>query len=359
MPLDPHALRGHGPAAFVFPFETQSLDPMSANTSPLSQNKPILVCRDAAALPKELMRPVVVIGNFDGLHRGHRTVIEAGRHLAHKLGRPLAVLTFDPHPRSYFRPDAPVFRHTPDPLKAAILGHWDVDGLIVLPFDAKMAATSAGNFVDHILFGSIDAAGVAIGHDFHFGKGREGSPHFIAEHAKAKDRAAIIVPPLTAFDEPVSSTAIRAALVEGDLPHANHLLGYRYLFQAEVRHGEKIGRTLGFPTANLRLPPENGLMEGIYAVRVEVDGTVHDGVASFGRRPTFDNGAPLFEIWLMDFSGDLYGKMLNVECVKRQRGELKFDDVEALIEQMHKDAAEARAILAAPPAEDAPSLLPL
>ena len=141
--------------------------------------------------------------------------------------------------------------------------------------------------------------------------------------------------------------------------HAAHLLGYRYLFQAEVRHGEKIGRTLGFPTANLRLPPENGLMEGIYAVRVEVDGKVHDGVASFGRRPTFDNGAPLFEIWLMDFAGDLYGKTLTVECVQRQRGELKFDGVEALIEQMHKDAAEARAILAAPPAEDAPSLLPL
>ena len=332
---------------------------MSANTASFTQNKPILVCRDAAALPRELARPVVVIGNFDGLHRGHRTVIEAGRHLAHELGRPLAVLTFDPHPRSYFRPDEPVFRLTPDPLKAAILGHWDVDGLLVLPFDAKMAATSAGDFVNHLLFGSIDAAGVVIGHDFHFGKGREGSPAFIAEHAKALGRASVIVPPLTAFDEPVSSTAIRAALTEGDLPHANHLLGYRYIFQAEVRHGEKIGRTLGFPTANLQLPPENTLKEGIYAVRVEVDGQVYDGVASFGRRPTFDNGAPLFEIWLMDFSGDLYGKTLNVECVKRQRGELKFDHLDALIEQMHRDAAEARAILAAPIAPDAPSLLPL
>lgn len=333
---------------------------MSAIASPRSsQSRPVTLCRDASALPAHLKQPVLAIGNFDGLHRGHRSVIDAARRLAATLERPCAILTFDPHPRSYFRPDEPVFRLTPDPLKAAILGHWGIHGLILLPFDSAMASTSAADFIDTIVFGTLDAAGVVVGHDFHFGKGREGSPAFIAEHAKALGRAAVIVPPLTAFDEPVSSTTIRTALAEGDMVHAAHLLGYRYLFQAEVRHGEKIGRTLGFPTANLRLPPENGLMEGIYAVRVEVDGKVHDGVASFGRRPTFDNGAPLFEIWLMDFAGDLYGKTLTVECVQRQRGELKFDGVEALIEQMHKDAAEARAILAVPPADDAPSLLPL
>ncbi len=319
----------------------------------------LTVWRGNGALPAALKRPIVVIGNFDGLHRGHRAVIEAGRSLAKEQGRPLTVLTFDPHPRSYFRPEEPVFRLTPDPLKAAILGHWGVDGLIILTFDAAMAATTAEDFIENTLFGTIDAAGIVIGHDFHFGKGRQGSPSFMAERAKAGGRAAAIVPPLTAFDEPVSSTAIRSALAEGDLPHANHLLGYRYLFQAEVRHGEKIGRTLGFPTANLRLPAENGLMEGIYAVRVEVDGKVYDAVASYGRRPTFDNGAPLFEFWLMDFSGDLYGKTLTVECVKRQRGELKFDGIEPLIAQMHKDAAEAKAILATPIDAAAPSLLPM
>ncbi len=328
--------------------------PSSPATTP-----PILICREASALPEALARPVVAIGNFDGLHRGHRAVIEAGRTLAAQQGRPLAVLTFDPHPRSYFRQQEPVFRLTPDPLKAAVLNHWGVDGLIILPFDAKMAATSAGDFVDHILFGAINATGVSIGHDFHFGKGREGSPSFIAERAQQRGRASVIVPPLTAFDEPVSSTAIRAALADGNMAHAAHLLGYRYLFQADVLHGEKIGRTLGFPTANLRLPPENSLKEGIYAVRVDVDGTVYDGVASFGRRPTFDNGAPLFEIWLMAFSGDLYGKKLNVECVQRQRGELKFNSIDALVEQMHRDAAEARTLLAAPQDPDAPSLLPL
>jgi riboflavin kinase/FMN adenylyltransferase len=331
-------------------------DPVSYSSP---SRRPFLLHKKPVALPDALARPIVVIGNFDGLHRGHRAVIEAGRRLAVEQNRPLAVLTFDPHPRSYFRPEEPVFRLTPDPLKAAILGHWGVDGLIILPFNEEMAATSAKTFVDDLLFRQINASGVAIGHDFHFGKGREGSPGFIHEHAATLGRSSVIVPPLTAFDEPVSSTAIRAALAEGDVPHANHLLGYRYLFQAEVRHGEKIGRTLGFPTANLRLPSENGLMEGIYAVRVEVDGVVHNGVASYGRRPTFDNGAPLFEIWLMDFTGDLYGKTLNVECVKRQRGELKFDSVDGLVEQMHRDAAEARAILAEPIGADAPSLLPL
>ena len=329
----------------------------TAHISPIGRTA--MICRDAASLPAALAGPVVAIGNFDGLHRGHRAVIEATRALARELNRPLAILTFDPHPRSYFRPDEPVFRLTPDPLKAAILGHWGVDGLIILPFNAAMASTGAAEFVDTILFGQIDATGIGVGHDFHFGKGRGGSPEFIATRSTERGRKAVIVPPLTAFDEPVSSTAIRSALAEGDIPRANHLLGYRYLFQAEVRHGEKIGRTLGFPTANLQLPAENTLMEGIYAVRVEVDSKVYDGVASYGRRPTFDNGAPLFEIWLMDFSGDLYGKTLNVECVKRQRGELKFDSVEALIEQMHRDAAEARAILAEPVEADAPSLLPI
>jgi riboflavin kinase / FMN adenylyltransferase len=327
-------------------------------STPLNPH-PFTLWRGEGPVPDSLKEPVLVIGNFDGLHRGHRAVIEAGRDIAKKRQRPLAVLTFDPHPRSYFRPSEPVFRLTPEPLKAAILRHWQVDGMMVLTFDAEMAATPAVDFVETILFRRIGASGIAIGHDFHFGKGREGSPAFIAERAGAHQRPATIVEPLALTDDPVSSTAIRQALADGDVPHANRLLGYRYLFQAEVRHGEKIGRTLGFPTANLRLPPENGLKEGIYAVRVEVDGQVYDAVASYGRRPTFDNGAPLFEIWLMDFSGDLYGKTLTVECVKRQRGEIKFDGIEPLIAQMHKDAEEARAILAAPSDPEAPSLLPV
>ena len=320
---------------------------------------PFILSHGLSAPPEPLANAVLAIGNFDGLHRGHRAVIEAARSLATSLAKPFAALCFDPHPRSFFRPSEPVFRLTPDPLKAEILAHWGVDGLMILPFNADLAATSAQDFVEKIVFGTLGASGVVVGHDFHFGKGREGSPRFIADRAHALGKQALIVDALAADGEPVSSTAIRSALSRGDLPHANRLLGYRYLFEGEVRHGEKIGRTLGYPTANLKLPPESTLMEGIYAVRVAVEGHVYGGVASFGRRPTFDNGAPLFEIYLFDFSGDLYGKTLTVECVKRQRGEVKFDGIDALIAQMDKDATEARAILANPPAPEIPSLLPL
>ena len=329
-------------------------------TTPSSSARaPFLVLDGVDHLPAWLRRAVVEIGNFDGLHRGHRAVIEEGRRLAKDLGRPLLVLTFEPHPRSYFRPNEPVFRLTPPPLKAAILQAWSVDGLITLPFTADLAAMPARDFVDQILFEALNVAGIVVGHDFHFGKGRDGSPAFVEATCLNVGRACRIVPPLTEDGAPVSSTAIRTALAEGNMPRANRLLGYRYLFQAEVRHGEKIGRTIGYPTANLRLPENSVLKQGIYAVRVAVGDRIHDGVASYGRRPTFDNGAPLFEVFLFDFSGDLYGQTLSVECVAWQRGEEKFNSIEALIAQMDRDSAEARRILARGAEDGAPSLLPL
>ena len=312
-----------------------------------------------SSLPAGFARPVVAIGNFDGLHRGHRVVTDAARCLAAQHGRPSALLTFEPHPRSFFRPETPLFRLTPEPIKAKLVAHFGLDAMIILPFDATMAATPAETFIDEVLFGALDVAGVVIGHDFQFGKGRGGTPESIAAACHRTGRAAEIINPLNEGGAPISSSAIRAALAAGDLPLANHLLGYRYLFEAEVRHGEKIGRTLGYPTANLRLPDNSVLKQGIYAVRVSVGGVVYGGVASYGRRPTFDNGAPLFEVFLFDFSGDLYGQTLTVECVAWQRGEEKFDSIEALIAQMDRDAQKARDILAAPTAPDAPSLLPL
>ena len=311
------------------------------------------------ALPAAIARPVIAIGNFDGLHRGHHAVIDAARDLADKLHRPAAVLTFEPHPRSFFRPEAPLFRLTPEPIKAKLLARFGLQAMIVLPFDAAMAATTAEHFINEILFRELDVAGVVVGHDFHFGKGRGGTPHSIAEACRHDGREARIIEALRENGAPVSSSAVRAALADGDMPRANQLLGYRYLFESEVRHGEKIGRTLGYPTANLRLPENSVLKQGIYAVRVAVGSKVYGGVASYGRRPTFDNGAPLFEVFLFDFSGDLYGQTLTVECVAWQRGEIKFDGIEPLIAQMNKDAAEARRIIAEGEASDAPSLLPL
>ena len=311
------------------------------------------------ALPAAITRPVIAIGNFDGLHRGHHAVIDGARALAKDLTRPAAVLTFEPHPRSFFRPEAPLFRLTPETIKAKLLARFGLQAMIVLPFDAAMAATTAEQFINEILFRDLNVAAVVVGHDFHFGKGRGGTPHSIAEACRNAGREARIIEALLEKGAPVSSSAVRAALAEGDMPRANHLLGYRYVFESEVRHGEKIGRTLGYPTANLRLPENSVLKQGIYAVRVAIGSKVYDGVASYGRRPTFDNGAPLFEVFLFDFSGDLYGQTLTVECVAWQRGEIKFDGIEPLIAQMDKDAAEARAILSAPIDHQAPSLLPL
>jgi riboflavin kinase/FMN adenylyltransferase len=320
---------------------------------------PFILSHGLSAPPEPLANAVLAIGNFDGLHRGHRAVIEAARSLATSLAKPFAALCFDPHPRSFFRPSEPVFRLTPDPLKAEILAHWGVDGLMILPFNADLAATSAQDFVEKIVFGTLGASGVVVGHDFHFGKGREGSPAFIETICTQHGRASCIVSPLKDGAEPVSSSAIRAALAEGNMPLANRLLGYRYLFESDVRHGEKIGRTLGYPTANLKMPENSVLKHGIYAVRASLGGRVYGGVASYGRRPTFDNGAPLFEAFLFDFSGDLYGKILAVECLQYLRGEEKFASVDDLIVQMNKDADEARAIVAAPIEASPPSLLPI
>lgn len=325
----------------------------------IAKAEPARVIRDAEAWPRSLGKPVIAIGNFDGLHRGHRAVIAEAKTLGAALNAPVALLTFEPHPRSFFKPDAPLFRLTPEHIKAVILGRMGVETMIVLPFDATMAAMTATEFAEQILFSSLDVAGIVVGHDFHFGKGREGSPAFVETICKQHARASRIVSPLKDGAEPVSSSAIRAALADGDMQRANALLGYRYLFKSDVRHGEKIGRTLGYPTANLKMPENSVLKHGIYAVRASVDGVVYGGVASYGRRPTFDNGAPLFEAFLFDFAGDLYGKTLAVECLHYLRGEEKFASVDDLVVQMHKDADLARAIVAAPLDTNAPSLLPV
>lgn len=301
-------------------------------------------------LPESLARPVIAIGNFDGVHRGHQAVIERARALARRLSRPTAILTFEPHPRAFFAPDKPMTCITPPDLKAAIAQAFGIDTVIVFDFDASFAARTAAQFVDDILIGGYGAAGIVVGHDFHFGKGREGSPAFLKSYTEGLDLPVEIVRPVADADTPVSSSAIRAALAAGDIAGANHLLGYRWIAQSEIVHGDARGRLLGYPTANMRLPADTGLRHGIYAVRARVDGIVRDGVASFGRRPTFDDGAPLLETHLFDFSGDLYGKRPEVEFLAWIRPELKFDSVEALVARMDEDSREARAAAATPQA---------
>lgn len=299
-------------------------------------------------LPERLKGGVVAIGNFDGVHRGHQAVLAQAIKAAREKGLPALVLTFEPHPRSVFRPDQPVFRLTPPELKAQLLGHIGFDAVIEHRFDRDFASSSAGDFVSDGLVRMLGVTHVVTGYDFHFGKGREGTPDFLMNAGETGGFAVTLV---EAFRDEnadvVSSSRIRSALDEGDVSLAAGLLGYRFTVEAEVVHGKKLGRTLGYPTANMVLPPETTLKPGIYAVRLrEPDGTLHDGVASFGRRPTVDeDGHLLLETFVFDASPDLYEKTCNVSFFGYLREELKFDGLEPLMVQMKQDEAEARALL--------------
>ncbi|MBV1707831.1 MAG: bifunctional riboflavin kinase/FAD synthetase [Hyphomicrobiales bacterium] len=301
-------------------------------------------------MPPRLRGCVVAIGNFDGVHRGHRAVIMRAQARALAMGRPCAVLSFEPHPADFFARKPVIFRLTPLEDKARALAALGLDGLIVLTFDARLAGLGAEAFVEEVLVRQLGVACVVAGYDFHFGKARAGTPDFLraagARLGFEVEIVARIAEDAEGSLEAVSSTATRMALEQGDVARAAMLLGHEWSVSGVVEHGKKLGRSLGFPTANLRLDPSCALRPGIYAVRVEARGMSYKGVASFGRRPTFDNGALLLEVMLFDFSGDLYGEMLRVAFVGFIRGEEKFADVEALVARMHMDVDEARALLA-------------
>ena len=317
----------------------------------------ISLLRDPRALPEALARPVIAIGNFDGLHRGHRAVVDKTLALAHRLSRPSAILTFEPHPRDFFRKDEPVFRLTPLPEKSVIAELLGLDALIVLSFDAEMAKMPAEAFIEEWLVARLGISAVIVGTDFHFGARRLGTSAMLEREGRRLSFDVEILPEISAENAGrVSSSAVRRALAEGDIAHASELLGHRWFVTGEVLHGEKRGRELGFPTANLRLDASCRLRHGIYAVRVLIEGLVHEGVASFGRRPTFDNGAPLLEVFVFDFAGDLYGKTLNAEFVSWIRAEERFAGVEALVDEDARRAAQAKASLAEAAQEKGASL---
>jgi riboflavin kinase/FMN adenylyltransferase len=285
---------------------------------------------------------VVAIGNFDGVHRGHRAVIGAALKRARALGRKAAALTFTPHPRLFLRPQETLFQLSSESDKLRLLAATGLDGAIVMTFDAALAATPAEDFVSKILAQALGIGGAAIGFDFHFGKNRGGSPAFLAAQGEHLGFAVDVVPPLEDEGTPVSSGSVRAALASGRVVEAAELLGAPWFVSGEVIHGDKRGRELGFPTANLKLDPACGLKHGIYAVRADIAGKRHDGVASFGRRPMFDDGAPLLEVFLFDFDGDLYGRTIDVAFIGWIRHEQKFESIEALKQHMASDAAQAR-----------------
>jgi riboflavin kinase / FMN adenylyltransferase len=307
--------------------------------------KSFLVVRDSA--PDDALRgAVVAIGNFDGVHRGHRAVIGAALKQARALGRPAAALTFEPHPRALFNPGEPLFRLTDEAAKLRLLASTGLDGAIVLTFDAALASLTADEFVARILVERLAVSGAVIGFNFHFGMNRAGSPDFLIAEGKKRGFTVEVVPRFADNGRPVSSGPIRDALAAGKLGEAAELLGHPWFVSGTVIDGDKRGRELGFPTANLRLDAGCGLRHGIYAVRIGVGGRHYDGVASFGRRPMFDTGAVLLEVFLFDFSGDLYGQNLDVAFIDWIREELMFDSAAALIAQMKDDSRRARELLA-------------
>ena len=287
----------HGPAPTRVPVE-ESVE-MTPGFTVIRDTTP------AAAIPKGT---VVAMGNFDGVHLGHRAVIAAALQMGRAHGKPALAVTFEPHPRSFFSPNTPQFRLTDEAGKLRLLAGTGLAGAVVMTFDKARAGTTAQDFIHHDLIERLGISGIAVGYDFHFGKGRVGSPSLLVSEAPRLGIEVDVQPHVDIAERPVSSSAIRMALAEGQIEDATAMLGGPWFVAGEVIHGEKRGRDLGYPTANIRLDKNCGLKHGIYAVRVGRGDERFDGVASFGRRPTFDNGAPLLEVFLFDFKGDLYGE---------------------------------------------------
>ena len=293
---------------------------------------------------------VVVLGNFDGVHRGHQAVIAQARTLARAAGAPLAVLTFEPHPRTIFQPDAAPFRLTAFRTRTRHLEALGVDVLVVLRFDAAFSRMTAEAFVADVLHGGLGARHVVIGHDFRFGHKRLGTPALLTAHAQTLGFAVTIIDAVRDPGNAIfSSTLIRRCLRQGDPARAAALLGHLWEVEGRVIPGDRRGRTLGYPTANLELGDYLRPAYGVYAVRAGIDAGAatawHDGVASLGIRPTVGGKTLLLEVHLFDFSGDLYGRHLRVAFVDYLRPEIKFDTLPALEAKMAEDSHQAREIL--------------
>lgn len=288
---------------------------------------------------------VVAIGNFDGCHLGHQRVLTAATSLARPRGCPVLMLTFEPHPSDVFAPKPFLFRLTDGAQKARIAKAFGFDGIVLAPFNKQTASISAEDFVDDIILGKFNANAVVVGADFHFGKARLGTPDFLAHAGTSRGFEVHQLNLLQDNGEQVSSTRIRKALSTGKLDEANRLLGYHWIVEGNVIEGDKRGRELGYPTANFALPDHSNLAQGIYAVKVRVDGKIHDGVASFGK-PMFDNSQPPFEAHIFDYDRDIYGERIEIALISHIRGQMTFSGLDELITQMDADSIEARKALA-------------
>ena len=301
-----------------------------------------------AAVPDALAGGIVALGNFDGFHIGHQAVIGQAVAWARREGRPAIVATFDPHPVRHFRPNAPPFRLTTLDQRKRLFAGAGADAMAVFHFDAGLAALTAEAFVSERLVGALRIAGVVTGSDFTFGNRKGGTVATLAAAGQAHGFGVETVGPVAFDGEVVSSTRIREALKAGDMATATKLLTRPLAIEGVVQHGDKIGRTIGYPTANIDMGKYLRPAYGIYAVRGRLaDGRMLDGAANLGIRPSFDPPREMLEAYFFDFAGDLYGQTIAVELVAYLRPEAKFDTLDALVAQMDADCAEARRVLSA------------
>ncbi len=291
----------------------------------------------------------VAIGNFDGVHLGHQSVIKLAQTAAAQIGAPLGVVTFEPHPRRHFAPHSPPFRLMNADAKAHRLEKLGVDFVYELQFDARMAAMTADHFIAEILVAGLGVRHVTVGADFRFGRNRRGDAYLLQALGRSH-RFEVTIAPLIGNDyTDFSSTAIRKALTDGRPEEAARMLGHWHRIDGRVIRGDQRGRDLGYPTANLSLEGLHLPRFGVYAALVDVLSGPHKGhyrgAASLGEKPTFGENAPCLETFLLDFEGDLYGEAISVALVAFQRPEVAYEGPEALIAQMDADVEETRRIL--------------
>lgn len=296
-------------------------------------------------VPAALKGAMVAIGNFDGLHRGHQEVLAALKARAADRGVPAVALTFEPHPRDVFAPRPFMFRLTDGDAKARLSEALGLDGLVVMPFSREFSQIEAEDFVSRFLVAALGVSGVIVGADFRFGRARRGNPEFLRAAGAKAGFSVETLDLLDAGAEPISSSRVRAALAAGEIATANRLLGYHWFISGKIIEGDRRGRELGFPTANLAVPTGFGLAQGVYAVRGLVDGRKLDGVASFGK-PMFENANPPFETHFFDFADDIYGGNLSVALMGHIRGQEIFDGLDTLIAAIARDSETAKQILA-------------
>jgi len=301
----------------------------------------------AGGIPDDLRGSIVALGNFDGFHLGHQAVIGRAIQRGFHERKPVIVATFDPHPVRFFKPDVPPFRLTTLDQREALFAHAGADAMLVFEFGEELRSTSAEDFVTDLLSRRIGAAGVVTGDDFTFGKMRGGNAALLKSMGAEHGIIAETVAPVLLGDVRISSGRIREALIAGDTATATRLMSRDFAIEGVVQDGDKRGRELGYPTANLTLGDYQRPRYGIYAVRATLeDGSEHPGVASLGVRPTFDPPVELLETHLLDYDGDLYGQKIEVALHAFIREEKKFDDIDALVAHMREDEAAARKLLA-------------